>query len=124
MSTETNSGLELFDEFIAGQGGWAAGQVSNWTRMGAVGFHLAVLDRDLTAPPGSPETGDVYIVGSGATGDWSGQDDSVAYFDPNGSSTGWVFYTPRAGWLAFIQDESVLSIYKGDTNGWSAGVAI
>ena len=28
---------------------------------------LSVLDRDLTAPPGSPTDGDRYIVGSGAT---------------------------------------------------------
>jgi hypothetical protein len=31
---------------------------------------LALLDRDLTAPPGSPADGDRYIVASGATGDW------------------------------------------------------
>jgi hypothetical protein len=33
---------------------------------------LSVLDRDLTAPPGSPADGDRYIVGSGATGDMGG----------------------------------------------------
>ena len=33
---------------------------------------LAVLDRDLTAPPASPADGDHYIVASGATGDWAG----------------------------------------------------
>ena len=39
---------------------------------------LAVLDRDLTAPPGSPADGDRYIVASGATGDWAGWDLNVA----------------------------------------------
>jgi hypothetical protein len=33
---------------------------------------LSVLDRDLTAPPGSPTDGDCYMVGSGAIGDWAG----------------------------------------------------
>ncbi len=39
---------------------------------------LSVLDRDLTAPPGSPADGDRYIVCSGATGDWAGWDLNVA----------------------------------------------
>ena len=39
---------------------------------------LSVLDRDLTAPPGSPADGDRYIVASGATGDWAGWDLNVA----------------------------------------------
>jgi hypothetical protein len=33
---------------------------------------LSVLDRDLSAPPGSPTDGDCYMVGSGAIGDWAG----------------------------------------------------
>ena len=33
---------------------------------------LAVLDRDLTAPPGSPADGARYIVGTSPTGAWSG----------------------------------------------------
>lgn len=40
---------------------------------------LAVIDRDLAAPPGAPGEGDRYIVAAGATGDWSGQDDAVAH---------------------------------------------
>jgi hypothetical protein len=39
---------------------------------------LAVIDRDLTAPPGSPADGDRYIVASGATGEWSGWNGSIA----------------------------------------------
>jgi hypothetical protein len=44
---------------------------------------LAVLDQDLTAPPGSPAEGDCYIVaGSGgtATGAWVGWEKRVARF--------------------------------------------
>ena len=41
---------------------------------------LSVLDRHLTAPPGSPADGDRYIVAAGATGDWAGWDLNIAYF--------------------------------------------
>ncbi|GMG85398.1 hypothetical protein LNKW23_46180 [Paralimibaculum aggregatum] len=40
--------------------------------------HLAVLDRDLTAPPASPADGGRHIVVSGATGDWADWDLDVA----------------------------------------------
>ena len=41
---------------------------------------LSVLDRDLTAPPGSPADGDRHIVASGGTGNWTGWDLNVALF--------------------------------------------
>ena len=34
---------------------------------------LAVLDRDLATPPGSPQDGDRHIVAPDSTGDWSGR---------------------------------------------------
>ena len=39
---------------------------------------LAVLDRDLAAPPVSPAEGDRYIVASSPTGDWDGEAGNVA----------------------------------------------
>ena len=75
---------------------------------------LMVLDKDLTAPPGSPSAGDRYIVGTSATGAWSGQDGNVAsYFD-----SAWVFYTPAEGWLAWVADEDELYYYTG--SAWAA----
>lgn len=32
------------------------------------------------------------------------------------------YYTPKVGWLCYIDDEAVLSAFK--TTGWSAGIAI
>jgi hypothetical protein len=63
---------------------------------------LSVLDRDLTAPPGSPADGDRYIVAPGATGDWSGWDGDVALF----TDGAWLRLPPRAGWLVWVQDEA------------------
>lgn len=73
---------------------------------------LAVLDRDLTAPPGSPADGDRYIVASGATGDWAGWDLNVALW----TDGAWLRLPPRVGWRAWVEDESVLLVYNG--TGW------
>lgn len=72
---------------------------------------LTVIDRDLTAPPGSPVDGDTYIVASGATGTWAGQDDKLAVL----FSGAWVFFTPKTGWKAFIVDESIDSYWNGSS---------
>ncbi len=42
---------------------------------------LSVLDRDLTAPPGSPAEGARYIVAASPTGAWSGHAGDVAAFN-------------------------------------------
>ena len=73
---------------------------------------LSVLDRDLTAPPGSPNDGDRYIVASGATGDWAGWDLNVALF----TDGTWLRLPPRAGWRVWVEDEGLLLAYDG--MGW------
>ncbi|MCL3882536.1 DUF2793 domain-containing protein [Marivita sp. GX14005] len=73
---------------------------------------LSVLDRDLTAPPASPTDGDRYIVGSGATGDWTGWDLNVALW----TDGAWLRLPPRTGWRAWVEDESLLLVYDGA--GW------
>ncbi|KQY13171.1 DUF2793 domain-containing protein [Rhizobium sp. Root482] len=70
---------------------------------------LSVLDRDLTAPPGSPADGDRYIVGSGATGDWATWDLNVALW----TDGAWLRLPPRAGWRVWIEDENLLLVYDG-----------
>jgi len=73
---------------------------------------LSVLDRDLTAPPGSPADGDRYIVASGATGDWAGWDLNVAMF----TDGAWLRLPPRTGWRVWVEDEELLLVYDG--TGW------
>ncbi len=110
----------LYYGWDLGEDGWKDRMDQNQLRIGRVLAQLSVQDRDLTAPPGSPADGDTYIVGTAATGDWSGQDDDVAVWDDTGSA--WVFYTPRIGWLTYIEDEEVLSVFK--VAGWSTGISI
>ncbi len=74
---------------------------------------LSVLDRDLTAPPGSPADGDRYIAGAGATGDWAGWDLNIALWIDGA----WLRQPPRTGWRAWVEDEAVLLIYDG--SGWT-----
>jgi len=75
-----------------------------------------VLDKDLTAPPGGESVGDKYIVGSSATGDWSGHDDDVAEVSST-SPTTWSFTTPVDGNHAWVTDEA--KDYTFSSGSWN-----
>lgn len=63
-------------------------------------LNTGAVDKDLSAPPASPAEGDVYIVASGATGDWAGHDGEVVYFEQ-----AWRFIIPNEGLMLWVQDE-------------------
>lgn len=62
-----------------------------------------VVDKDLTAPPGSPANEALYIVGAAATGLWAGKDGQLAYWLT--STSAWQFIAPRAGFAVRLLDE-------------------
>jgi hypothetical protein len=68
-----------------------------------------ILDRDLSAPPGSPADGDTYLVKATGTGDWAGEDGKLAY----AIDGGWRFYAPFDGLVAYVADETKLIVYNG-----------
>ena len=70
---------------------------------------LGVLDRDLTAPPGSPANGDRHIVAATATGDWSGQSGKIAHR----LDGAWSFYAPKPGFLSHVEDEDIFVFWTG-----------
>lgn len=115
-STEPRSGLHY--GWTLGESGWNAQMDANLLRLGRVGFHLSVKDRDLTTPPGTPAAGDTYIVAASPTGAWSGHAAEIALW----TGSAWAFYAPRTGYLAYIEDEQKLSIFRA--GAWSAGIAI
>lgn len=118
-STEPRSGLKY--GWPTGENGWGTEMDANLLLLGRVGVHLSVRDRDITDPTTlTPADGDTHIVAASAINDWAGHDGKVAVYDAG--TTSWVFYAPRVGWVAYIEDEEVLSAYKAA--GWSAGVAI
>jgi hypothetical protein len=73
---------------------------------------LAVLDKDVSTPPGSPAEGDCYVVGATPTGAWAGHASQVAAFQDGA----WAFHVPSEGWLAWVRDEDTL--YAFDGTGW------
>ena len=73
-----------------------------------ISVFLIVIDKDLTAPPGSETGGEVYIPAATATGTWVGEEDSIAYFD-----NGYKFIQPIEGMVAYITDEKIFIKYDG-----------
>jgi hypothetical protein len=52
--------------------------------------------------------GERYIIPTGATGAWSGLDDTIAEY-----TTTWVYTTPSAGFATFVEDEGAYFVYNG-----------
>jgi len=72
--------------------------------------HLSVKERNRTAPPATPEEGDRYLVGAGATGAFSGQQARIALFDLGA----WRFLVPRPGWRAYVEAEDAIVVFDGE----------
>ena len=64
-------------------------------------------------PPTSPTVGTSYIVASGATGAWAGQDDAIAAFTPGG----WRIIAPMDGLCVLIRSTGETLRYSN--GGWS-----
>jgi len=108
-------GTDLLSE---NQASAAADANLNWQVLAVFTPQPNVLDLDLTAPPGSPTVGDVYIPLATATGDWAGQEGNFAvYLDVAGANT-WVFVIPLEGMTRWIADTNVHEVYNGSI--WAA----
>jgi hypothetical protein len=79
---------------------------------------LAVGERNRAAPPASPAEGDRFLVGAGATGAFANQEGNIASFDLGA----WRFFTPRPGWLAYVQAEDLLVLFDGSE--WKAAGSV
>lgn len=81
-----------------------------------------VVDKDLSTPPGSPANGALYIVGTAATGVWSGKDKYLAWWLTSVGS--WTFLQPVAGFAVRVLDEldssSLPKIYGYTGTAWTA----
>jgi|SRR6185312_10919926 len=74
---------------------------------------LAVADRDLSTPPGSPADGQRWIVKATGTDAWAGHDNAIAAWQDGA----WQFYAPQVGWRAYVADEGVLLAWDGSAWG-------
>jgi len=77
---------------------------------------LAVADKDLSAPPGSPADGDRYIVAASPSGAWAGHAGHIAAYQDGA----WAFYEPAEGWCAWVVDEGALYVRDGGSWGVAA----
>lgn len=71
---------------------------------------LAVIDVR-NAPPGSPEDGARYLVGTSPTGAFGGHQHKIAAWQDGA----WSFFQPRTGWRAWNADGEVLLVWTGST---------
>lgn len=106
MTTVSLPNSSLDAGFLQGEN-WGAKFNRNLRVIDAL-LQCRVIDKDLTAPPGSPAGGDVYIVGAAATGAWSGQDGDLAIWMVGDDLTSaWTFVSPKAGWRVYLIDEAL-----------------
>lgn len=61
-----------------------------------------------TTPPATPVAGEIHATGTGATGAWAGQDDSLAAW----TGSGWHFIVPQDGWRAWALDSQQLWVRR------------
>lgn len=71
--------------------------------------HLTVRERTMQNPPENPQNGERYIVASGGSGLWAGQDLNIAAFQDGE----WIFYPPREGFLAWVSAEAIVLVWDG-----------
>lgn len=104
MTTTTNLGMTLVEQSQAQK------EVTVNTaliRLDAI-LNTGAKDKDLATPPGSPATGDLYIVAASPTGAWAGQAGKLAYFNQT-----WQFISPKEGMTLWVNDENLSYSYDG-----------
>lgn len=102
--------------YLANESGWTATMNKNLRTIDAL-LQSVVVDKDLTAPPGSPTAGAMWIVGPAATGAWSGQATKLAIWQVGDDITSaWLFITPKEGFLVYVLDED--THYRFDGAAW------
>ncbi len=70
--------------------------------------HLSVVSQDLVQPPGTPATGERYIIAQGATGEWLEHDGKIASF----SDGAWTILEPTKGWIAYVEDQHKVLVHR------------
>ncbi len=77
-------------------------------------LHAQVESMTVATPPGGASVGQCWVVASGGSGAWAGQDGNLACL----TTGGWRFVTPRTG--TQLLNVSDGNIYVHDGTGWQA----
>ena len=79
----------------------------------------AVISMALSAPPGSPANGDLYIVGGSASGAWAGKENQLAQYVSAG--TFWKFYAAARVYAVLNKDDG--GLYSWDfASAWQPAI--
>lgn len=98
-------------DYLEGVSGTIATQDYVDDKLQGLDWQESVIDKDETDPSSlTPSSGDRYIVGDGASGDWDGEDEKIAEYD----GSDWVFITPDEGFAVWVEDEGAQYIYNDD----------
>lgn len=108
MTATVGANFGMNYAWASGEDGWNVGMDANLLKIDTLA-KLKVINYTTTTPPESPSEGDVYIVGVGATGAWSGLDKNVVVR----TGTSWTSYTPVNGWFAYDENSSSYIGYNG-----------
>lgn len=113
--TLPNSGLKA--GFVIAETGWSDEMNRNLRTLDAL-INLQVKDKDLATPPGSPVSGDVYIVGAAATGAWATHEGHLAVWAIGDDIVAgeWSFVVPKVTWEAYVVDET--ATYRHSGSAW------
>jgi uncharacterized protein DUF2793 len=76
----------------------------------------AACEAEATEPPVTPAEGQSWLVASGATGDWTGEDGKLA----SRQSGNWLFASPNDGMRLFDRSTGQMLLYRG---GWQRPTA-
>ena len=88
------------------------------------GDWLASVKEQLATPPGSPSSGDRYLVAGTGAGGWSGKDNQVAEY----TGSGWDYTSPSEGMHVFVEGGSgalgadIVAVYSG--SAWVKGASL
>lgn len=115
-----------------GQGEWEGSQASPWITQNhlnrtfdAFCVRITALSRE-TSPPADCVDGACFLIDSGASGDWAGEDGGVAIAKGADAVNGWIIIPAdtieREGNEIFIVEERVT--LQRQVNTWVAGVRV
>ncbi len=93
---------------------WTASKIVSYvdSLAGGISWQEPVIDKDVDTPPGSPSTGDRYIVSASPaapSGAWVGHDNDIAEW--NGTS--WDFTAETEGFACWVDDEDSQYVFNG-----------
>lgn len=116
MTAATLPNISLTAGFVLGESGWSPAMNRNLRVLDALVNMQAINRTEISTPSASP--GQVYIVGSGADGAWSGHDGELAIWCNGDDLTEgeWAFVAPREAWRVWVTAES--AFYQYVSGAW------